>query len=126
MKHTDKGHLGEAMAEAWLISKGYWVFKNRAPQWPIDIIAVHQKTGEVLFLDVKVASWQKDRFNKDGTNAIRSRIVSKKARELGVQLLYVNLTNCTCRIVKRRKDWVKKHGKEQLYTKEAFTKIGDD
>ena len=52
MKHSDKGHLAEAVAEAWLVSKGYWVFKNRAPQGPIDMIAVHQKTGEVLFLDV--------------------------------------------------------------------------
>jgi len=126
MKHTDKGHLGEAVAEAWLISKGYWVFKNRAPQGPIDMIAVHQKKGETLLLDVKVASWQKDRFNKDGSNAIRSRIISKKARELGVQLLYVDLTNCTCRIVKRRVDWVKKHGKKRQYGKEEFTKISND
>ena len=126
MKHSDKGHLAEAVAEAWLVSKGYWVFKNRAPQGPIDMIAVHQKTGEVLFIDVKTVSWQANRYNKDGSNAIRYRIISKKARQLGVQLLYVDLTKNTCRIVKRRKDYMAKHSKTRYYGKEEFTEIGDN
>lgn len=116
MRHSDKGHLAEAFAEAWLISKGYWVFKNRAPQGPIDMIAIHQKTGKQILIDVKTVSRYKD-------GSIRSRIVSAKARELGVQLLYVDLEKGTCRIVKRRKDWMKKHSKTQYYGKEEFTKI---
>ena len=126
MKHTDKGHLGEAVAEAWLISKGYWVFKNRAPQGPVDLVAIHQKTHKVLLLDVKVASWQANRFNRDGSKAIRSRIINKQAMQLGVQLLYVDLTCNKCRIVMRRKDYLKKHGRTRYYGTEDFTPIGDN
>lgn len=107
-KHTDKGVIAELLGITWLVDKGYWVFQNMAPQGPIDVIAVHQKTGKILLLDMKTLSRDKSRGN-----CIRSRILSTKARELGVQLMYVDVENQTCRIVKRRDDWEKEQAKKR-------------
>ena len=56
MNHTDKGYFGEQLAMAWLLKNGYWVFKNLAPQGPVDCVAIDQTTHEVILVDVKVLS----------------------------------------------------------------------
>ena len=121
MKHTDKGHLGELLGMAWLMKKGYWVFKNQAHQGPIDCVAVDKKTGEILLLDFKCVSRYK-------TGGLRSRTVSTQARKLGVRLLYVDVEKMECRIVKRRKDLNMKrniNGRQWAKT-EIFTKISNN
>ena len=62
LKHTDKGHFGEQLGMAWLLKNGYWVFKNLAPQGPIDCVAVKQGTGEVVLVDIKVLSRHKNGY----------------------------------------------------------------
>lgn len=48
-----KGALSELRASAWLLEQGYEVFRNVSAHGPIDIIARHPETGELLLLDVK-------------------------------------------------------------------------
>ena len=56
MNPTDRGYLGEQLAMAWLLKNGYWVFKNLAPQGPVDCVAINQITNETILIDVKVLS----------------------------------------------------------------------
>ena len=76
--HTDKGHLGEQLAMAWLLKQGYWVFKNLAPQGPIDCIAVNE--NEIILVDVKVLSRYKNGFT-------RSRMITMSVAGKGQKIL---------------------------------------
>lgn len=109
--HTDKGHLGEQLAMAWLLKQGYWVFKNLAPQGPIDCIAVNE--NEIILVDVKVLSRYKNGFT-------RSRILTKRQKDLNVKILYVDIDNYECRW-KRSK--VTKSKETGQFKKSPLTKI---
>ena len=90
LKHTDKGHFGEQLGMAWLLKNGYWVFKNLAPQGPIDCIAVNKTTNETTLVDIKVVSWHKNGY-------VRSRIFTEIQKKLNVKILYVDTDNFKCR-----------------------------
>lgn len=48
-----KGAASELTAAAWLLGKGYDVFRNVSPIGMADLIAVKFETGELLRVDVK-------------------------------------------------------------------------
>ena len=78
MNHTDKGYFGEQLAMAWLLKNGYWVFKNLAPQGPVDCVAINQKTNEIILVDVKVLSHHKGGYT-------RSKILNDKQKQMNVK-----------------------------------------
>ena len=90
MNHTDKGYFGEQLAMAWLLKNGYWVFKNPAPQGPVDCVAINQITHEVILVDVKVLSHHKGGYT-------RSKILNEKQKQMNVKILYVDINNFECR-----------------------------
>lgn len=90
MNHTDKGYFGEQLAMAWLLKNGYWVFKNLAPQGPVDCVAIDQTTHEVILVDVKVLS-----HHRGGQT--RSKILNDKQKQMNVKILYVDINNFECR-----------------------------
>ena len=86
MTKTMKGQRSEFMAAAWLISINYLVYFKSQDNDPIDLVAIHRNTGDVLKLDVKTVSIRKS-GPKKGYRI--SRIVNKYQKKLGVKLLYV-------------------------------------
>ncbi len=51
MEKKHKGAHSELIASAWLLSKGYEVFRNISPHGQVDIVAI--RNSEVLYIDVK-------------------------------------------------------------------------
>ena len=86
MTKTMKGQRSEFLAAAWLISINYLVYFKSQDNDPIDLVAIHRNTGDVLKLDVKTVSIRKS-GPKKGYRI--SRIVNKYQKKLGVKLLYV-------------------------------------
>jgi len=86
MTKTMKGQHSEFIAAAWLIRQNYLVYIKTQDNDPIDLVAVHRKTGEVLKLDVKSVSIRKT-GPKKGYKI--SRIVNEHQKKIGVKLLYV-------------------------------------
>ena len=85
MSKTMKGQRSEFLAAAWLISINYLVYVKTQDNDPIDLIAVHRNTGDVLKLDVKTVSYRKTGRVGDRIN----RVVNKHQKKIGVTLLYV-------------------------------------
>ena len=85
MTKTMKGQRSEFLAAAWLISINYLVYVKTQDNDPIDLVAVHRNTGEVLKLDVKTVSYRKTGRVGDRIN----RVVNKHQKKIGVTLLYV-------------------------------------
>jgi len=85
MSKTMKGQRSEFLAAAWLISINYLVYVKTQDNDPIDLVAVHRNTGEVLKLDVKTVSYRKTGRVGDRIN----RVVNKYQKKIGVTLLYV-------------------------------------
>jgi hypothetical protein len=84
---TDKIKLGmksEFIAASFL-SDDYLIYWRTQDNDPIDFVAVHRITGEVLKLDVKTASIRKTW--KPGTTIARK--LSSEQERLGVKILYV-------------------------------------
>lgn len=48
-----RGAVSELKASAWLLEKGYEVFRNVSPFGPVDIIAMDPNTQDIIFVDVK-------------------------------------------------------------------------
>ena len=86
MTKVMKGQRSEFIAAAWLISINYLVYVKTQDNDPIDLVAIHRNTGDVLKLDVKTVSIRKS-GPKKGYRI--SRIVNKYQKKLGVKLLYV-------------------------------------
>ena len=85
MTKTMKGQRSEFLAAAWLISINYLVYVKTQDNDPIDLVAVHRNTGEVLKLDVKTVS-----YRKTGRVGYRiNRVLNKHQKKIGVTLLYV-------------------------------------
>lgn len=70
---------------ASFLSNDYMIYWRTQDNDPIDFVAVHRKTGEVLKLDVKTASIRKSW--KPGTTIARK--LSSEQERLGVKILYV-------------------------------------
>ena len=80
------GQHSEFVAAAWLIEEGYLVYIKTQDNDPIDLVAVHRNTGDVLKLDVKTVSFRKTGRRKgDKIN----RVINKHQKKIGVTLLYV-------------------------------------
>ena len=81
-----RGAYSELIASAWLLEKGYEVFRNLSDRGPIDLIAV--KGDKCLFVDVKTVLV---RLGKKGKISIarRSQRLTEKQVELGVRALFV-------------------------------------
>ena len=86
MTKTMKGQRSEFLAAAWLISINYLVYVKTQDNDPIDLVAVHRNTGDVLKLDVKTVSFRKT-GSKKGYRI--SRLVNEHQKKIGVTLLYV-------------------------------------
>ena len=81
----DKQKVGDISAHRAVIKflkEGYWVFRNVSPRGPIDMILVHEKTGNVRKIDVKTNSYRQSW--KPGPRICRQR--TKEQIKLGVEL----------------------------------------
>ena len=85
MTKVMKGQRSEFMAAAWLISINYLVYVKTQDNDPIDLVAIHRNTGDVLKIDVKSVSFRKTW--KPGTRICR--VPNKYQKQLGVIILYV-------------------------------------
>ena len=85
MTKVMKGQRSEFMAAAWLISINYLVYVKTQDNDPMDLVAIHRNTGDVLKIDVKSVSFRKTW--KPGTRICR--VPSKYLKQLGVIILYV-------------------------------------
>jgi len=65
------GDVNEFRAVIKFLKEGYMVFKNVSGTGPIDLVLVHQETGEVRKIDVKTTSYRQSW--KPGTRIARQR-----------------------------------------------------
>jgi len=80
------GDINEHKAIIKFLKEGYWVFKNISVKGPIDMVLIHEKTGEVRKIDVKTTSYRLSW--KPGTRI--SRKLSDLQKKLGVELVYLD------------------------------------
>ena len=76
------GDINEHRAIIKFLKEGYYVFKNISMKGPIDMVLVHEKTGEVRKIDVKTNSYRQSW--KPGTKIYRRR--SDEQIKLNVEL----------------------------------------
>lgn len=79
------GSALELIACAWLLKTGYQVFRNVAPQGPIDIVAT--KGGSVLKIDVKKASYRTGCFCIASGQIRKIKQLMSDVRNKGVRYL---------------------------------------
>lgn len=89
---VERKHLGsyaEMLAAAWLLERGYEVFRNVSDRGPIDLVVV--KDGQTTFVDVKlVKPVMLVSREKAGQARIRSEPQMKPLqKEMGVVPLFV-------------------------------------
>ena len=75
------GDVNEFKAVIKFLEEGYWVFRNVQGTGPIDMVLVHQKTGEIRKIDVKTTSYRQSW--KPGTKICRQR--TPEQVKLGVE-----------------------------------------
>ena len=80
------GDVNEFRAVIKFLQEGYMVFKNVSGAGPIDLVLVHQGTGEVRKIDVKTTSYRQSW--KPGTRIHRQR--SKEQVRLGVEFQFLD------------------------------------
>ena len=80
------GDVNEHRAVIKFLQEGYMVFKNVSGAGPIDLVLVHQGTGEVRKIDVKTTSYRQTW--KPGTRIHRQR--SKEQVRLGVEFEFLD------------------------------------
>ena len=76
------GDISEHRAVIKFLKEGHWVFRNVSPKGPIDMVLVHEKTGDVRKIDVKTNSYRQSW--KPGTRIHRQR--TKEQIKIGVEL----------------------------------------
>lgn len=77
------GKRSELIAASYFISKGCHVYYQVMEQGPVDLVVL-DKSGEWHYFDVKTVSRRKD-------ESIISRTLTDLQRQIGVQLVYVDL-----------------------------------
>ena len=82
-RNTQKiGDVNEHKAIIKFLKEGYWGFRNVSPKGPIDMVLVHEKTGNMRKIDVKTNSYRQSW--KPGTKIYRTR--SDEQIKLDVEL----------------------------------------
>ena len=76
------GDVNEFKAVIKFLGEEYWVFRNVQGTRPIDMVLVHQKTGNVRKIDVKTNSYRQSW--KPDTRICRQR--TEEQIKLGVEL----------------------------------------
>ena len=79
------GDVSEFKAVIKFLQEDYWVFRNVQGTGPIDMVLVHQKTGEIRKIDVKTTSYRQSW--KPGTKICRQR--TPKQVKLGVEFEFM-------------------------------------
>ena len=80
------GDVNEFRAVIKFLKEGYMVFKNVSGTGPIDMVLIHQETGEVRKIDVKTTSYRQSW--KPGTRICRQR--TKEQIRLGVEFEFLD------------------------------------
>jgi hypothetical protein len=80
------GDINELRAAIKFLKEGYYVFKNISLKGPIDMVIVHEKTGEVRKIDVKTTSYRKSW--RPGTRIARQ--LSKEQKRLSVEFVFLD------------------------------------
>lgn len=83
MESIERKHIGarsELLASAWLMERGYTVYRNVSPCGLADIIAANFNTGEVLLIDVKTAA----------SLSVMGRFLTEKQIKSGIIALLVS------------------------------------
>ena len=75
------GDVNEFRAVIKFLKEGYMVFKNVSGVGPIDMVLIHQETGEIRKIDVKTNSYRQSW--RPGTRIHRQR--TKEQIRLGVE-----------------------------------------
>ena len=75
------GDVNEFRAVIKFLKEGYMVFKNVSSAGPIDMVIIHQETGEIRKIDVKTNSYRQSW--RPGTRIHRQR--TKEQIRLGVE-----------------------------------------
>ena len=88
MKTKHLGSYGEITATAWLLKEGYEVFTNASSHGPIDVVALNIKTGEILYIDVKVQKLRRAK-TQNSVSFLAGARLTKEQKALGIKLLYV-------------------------------------
>ena len=84
-KHI-KGDRAELIAAQYFMGLGYSVHRNMSGHGPIDMVIIDEDgMGDVILVDVKALSLR----TKNGWKV--NRTLTKKQKELDVQLIFVNL-----------------------------------
>jgi hypothetical protein len=85
-KRKVTGDVNEFKAVIKFLQEGYMVFKNVSGAGPIDLVLVHQETGEMRKIDVKTNSYRQSW--KPGTRIHRQR--SKEQVRLKVEFEFLD------------------------------------
>ena len=80
------GDVNEHRAVIKFLKEGYMVFKNVSSAGPIDMVLIHQKTGEIRKIDVKTTSYRQSW--RPGTRIHRQR--TKEQIKLGVEFEFLD------------------------------------
>jgi len=80
------GDINEFKAIIKFLNEGYMVFKNVSGTGPIDLVLVHQETGEIRKIDVKTITYRKSWA--PNTKIARQR--SKEQVRLGVEFEFMD------------------------------------
>ena len=80
------GDVSEFRAVIKFLKEGYMVFKNVSGTGPIDMVLIHQETGEIRKIDVKTTSYRQSW--KPGTRICRQR--TKEQIKLGVEFEFLD------------------------------------
>jgi hypothetical protein len=84
------GDRCELILAEYLLSKKFYIYTNVLSQRsPIDVIAIHPKTGEIFFFDSKSDSERTNPGRKKPTRIYRKR--SDFQKKVGLTMAYVDI-----------------------------------
>ena len=94
-KHR-KGIESQLIAETHFVKNGYRTFTpSNGTGGPVDFIAINEETMDIKFLEVKTKSVRSDNCAPKGAGKKIHSVLTAKLKELGVQMVYVDLDNGT-------------------------------
>ena len=118
-----KGDWCELMAQAYYRKLGYWIFQKMSG--PIDLVLVHEETGETRYIDVKAKGERKN--TKTSGNKINRSITHPIKDKIKITIAYVNdKGDVEESYAKGKKEWHKEfyiaRGSNGQYTGEVVKK----